>query len=627
MNIKDDVTKVNTVAMYFTDVALLWWRRRSTDVRRGGTEIGTWKEFQDEFKAQFYPEYAEDEARAKLHQLTQRGTVREYVREFSELMLQISDLSEKEAFFSFTDGLKPWAKQELQRRGVRELTKAMMVAESIVELAPRRDRFETSKPNRRGNGGYHEEGEDGQSYDGNGSSSDGDRKPRNGKWRPNSPKEKRGKLRCYFCKGPHMKRDCPKVSSVSAIKRSDELEEAKPIEEKPSRVNSMVLIPEKKNGKEGLMFVDINIAGQKQNALIDTGASDLFISEKAARKLGLPIKKSKKKIKTINSKEAPTMGVVRNVELHIGEWKGKEDFEVIELDDYDYVLGLNFFDRIQTVLYPWADQIHIITGPLTKIVVPVLRNMKVGAKVLSSIQLVEDVSYGRNIDSIERVDTKAPSKVLVAQEFDMKPADSTVEPTPLGKVGCASGFKENGAMQRQSGRVNATSKVHSEHYDSVLHSNLCTWQESKSPFEVLEQRGRETVGKARPRVLNQEDSVRVKLECGQESDIAFCRRDVQTSRTVRVKKRRKPRQKSQRKGKAKASKRDRGEASQCHSEVVTRTLREWVGENVTGRSSKPVTIAPNASNGGLLLRWGSFGPRELARFSEQLEEPVKLKPD
>ncbi|MBA0818127.1 hypothetical protein Gohar_021604, partial [Gossypium harknessii] len=95
---------------------------------------------------QFYPEYAEDKARAKLQQLTQRGTVREYVREFSELMLQISDLSENEAFFSFTDRLKPWAKQELQRRGVQELTNAMMVAESIVELVPRRDKLSLLSP-------------------------------------------------------------------------------------------------------------------------------------------------------------------------------------------------------------------------------------------------------------------------------------------------------------------------------------------------------------------------------------------------------------------------------------------------------------------------------------------------
>ncbi|MBA0734633.1 hypothetical protein Gogos_018533, partial [Gossypium gossypioides] len=39
------------------------------------------------------------------------------------------------------------------------------------------------------------------------------------------------------------------------------------------------------------------------------------------------------------------------------------------------------------------------------------RDMKVGAKVLSSIQLVEDVSYRGNIDSIEQKFMKAPSKV------------------------------------------------------------------------------------------------------------------------------------------------------------------------------------------------------------------------
>ncbi|KAK8325006.1 hypothetical protein V6Z12_A11G022100, partial [Gossypium hirsutum] len=39
--IADDATKVITAAMYLTDIALLWWHRRSTDVRRGGTEIGT----------------------------------------------------------------------------------------------------------------------------------------------------------------------------------------------------------------------------------------------------------------------------------------------------------------------------------------------------------------------------------------------------------------------------------------------------------------------------------------------------------------------------------------------------------------------------------------------------------
>ncbi|KAH1048235.1 hypothetical protein J1N35_039019 [Gossypium stocksii] len=148
-----------------------------------------------------------------------------------------------------------------------------------------------------------------------------------------------------------VKKDCPKISLVSAIKRNDESEEAEPVERKTSRVNLMVLIPKKNNDNEGLMFVDINVVGEKKSALVDTEASDL---------------------------SSPKCGA-RNQRM-----ESNEEFEV-------------------------------------------------GTKVLSSIQLVEDVLYGKNIDSIERDTTKAPSKVLVVQEIDMKLAESTMEPTPLGK--------------------------------------------------------------------------------------------------------------------------------------------------------------------------------------------------
>ncbi|MBA0754753.1 hypothetical protein Gogos_005399 [Gossypium gossypioides] len=73
------------------------------------------------------------------------------------------------------------------------------------------------------------------------------------------------------------------------------------------------------------MFVDINIAGQKRSALVDTGASDLIILEKDAKKLGLSIRKLNKKIKTVNFYYGPTVRVARNVELQIGEWKGKKN--------------------------------------------------------------------------------------------------------------------------------------------------------------------------------------------------------------------------------------------------------------------------------------------------------------
>ncbi|MBA0620896.1 hypothetical protein Godav_006563 [Gossypium davidsonii] len=108
-DIKDDNAKVNTIARYFINFALLWWKRRSTNEKRGQAVIGTWKEFRNEFNEQFYPQYVEKEARSKLRRFSQQGLLR------------------TEAFFHFMDELKPWVKQELECRVVQKLLKAMIM--------------------------------------------------------------------------------------------------------------------------------------------------------------------------------------------------------------------------------------------------------------------------------------------------------------------------------------------------------------------------------------------------------------------------------------------------------------------------------------------------------------------
>ncbi|MFQ6669438.1 hypothetical protein Gotur_034687, partial [Gossypium turneri] len=151
---------------------------RSTYEKRGGNAIETWEEFQRELKKY-------------------------------ELMLQISDLSEKEAFYWFEDGLKP------------------------------------------------------------ADSTSGKRKPRDAKRGSNNPRDKGKMIKCFLCQGPHMVQKYPKKSMILAIKKKDESKkEVKPIEKKTSKVNLMVLIPKERNGGEGLMFVDINIVGTKVLSLI-----------------------------------------------------------------------------------------------------------------------------------------------------------------------------------------------------------------------------------------------------------------------------------------------------------------------------------------------------------------------
>ncbi|GMI85584.1 hypothetical protein HRI_002227700 [Hibiscus trionum] len=115
--IERDAKKVSFASIYLTDLAQTWWRRRCGDVKRRSVAIETWKEFQDEIKEQFYSQYDEDEARSKLRRLRQEDAkfLRDHVRKFMELSLQVPSLSEEDGFFTFTDGLQPWVKMELQR--------------------------------------------------------------------------------------------------------------------------------------------------------------------------------------------------------------------------------------------------------------------------------------------------------------------------------------------------------------------------------------------------------------------------------------------------------------------------------------------------------------------------------
>ncbi|MBA0679745.1 hypothetical protein Goari_011497 [Gossypium aridum] len=114
-------------------------KSKERDERQGDTAIGTWMEFQNEFRRKFYHKHAKENAQAKLCQLMQQDTVREYVQEFP-------NLSEKEEFYLFNDGFKPSTKQKLHRLRVKELTKAISKAECFLELGLRKGKFESSKP-------------------------------------------------------------------------------------------------------------------------------------------------------------------------------------------------------------------------------------------------------------------------------------------------------------------------------------------------------------------------------------------------------------------------------------------------------------------------------------------------
>nr|GFA50864.1 hypothetical protein [Tanacetum cinerariifolium] len=78
VNVVDDASKIKMATRYLKDTAALWWRRRHGDIERGTATIDTWAGFVADFKKQFYPENAINEAKSRLRKLKQSGTMQEY---------------------------------------------------------------------------------------------------------------------------------------------------------------------------------------------------------------------------------------------------------------------------------------------------------------------------------------------------------------------------------------------------------------------------------------------------------------------------------------------------------------------------------------------------------------------
>ncbi|KAL6321338.1 hypothetical protein AAG906_016393 [Vitis piasezkii] len=82
-----DGEKVSITSMNLTGDAKLWWRTRMEDD-------------------------------ADVEKARHIGSVRDYIKEFSSLMLDIKNMSEEDKLFNFMSGLQGWAQTELRRQGV-----------------------------------------------------------------------------------------------------------------------------------------------------------------------------------------------------------------------------------------------------------------------------------------------------------------------------------------------------------------------------------------------------------------------------------------------------------------------------------------------------------------------------
>ncbi|KAK8691693.1 hypothetical protein V6N13_075193 [Hibiscus sabdariffa] len=85
--------------------------------------------------------------------------IREYVKDFSEVLSEISNYPSKETFYAFYDGLQNLVKLEIERRGVQDLASTITIVESLAEF--KKSENSTQKDNKGHDGGgskLHKEG-------------------------------------------------------------------------------------------------------------------------------------------------------------------------------------------------------------------------------------------------------------------------------------------------------------------------------------------------------------------------------------------------------------------------------------------------------------------------------------
>lgn len=76
-------------------------------------------------------------ARDFLRRLRHTGSIRESLKSFQSLMLEVGSISEEDKLYNFMAGLQLWAQNELRREKVNDLASAITVAENLMDFKGR----------------------------------------------------------------------------------------------------------------------------------------------------------------------------------------------------------------------------------------------------------------------------------------------------------------------------------------------------------------------------------------------------------------------------------------------------------------------------------------------------------
>ncbi|KAL0374240.1 UNVERIFIED_CONTAM: Transposon Tf2-12 polyprotein [Sesamum radiatum] len=100
------------------------------------------------------------------------------------------------------------------------------------------------------------------------------------------------------------------------------------------------------------MFIDVKIYGKPIHAMIHTGVTHNYLASIKVERLGLVLEKGVRRVKAINLAAQPIIGVAKSMLIKIGAFEGKTNLSVVVMDDFKFILGLEFLRDTCTAVSP-----------------------------------------------------------------------------------------------------------------------------------------------------------------------------------------------------------------------------------------------------------------------------------
>jgi len=104
--------------------------------------------------------------------------------------------------------------------------------------------------------------------------------------------------------------------------------------------------------ENSLGYIDLMVYGETVQALVDMDVAHSFMTTRLAKETGLT---SIMEVEAADSR-AKVFGLVHDVPIQIKEWGGQLDFIVMNLDDFDMILGRDFLRGSKAVVVPFHDE-------------------------------------------------------------------------------------------------------------------------------------------------------------------------------------------------------------------------------------------------------------------------------